>query len=130
MSLSTRAAATRGAGERRVGIGNHFIFVVAATRIGPKQGAVVGTQVRSEPVGRRRIEHRADAKQGRGVVGLESDLLMDRLPSAGARLVLKAHDRLGGFRLPMPATLLVLEHGDAAPERLIGGADRLLVCHR
>ncbi len=45
----------------------------------------------------------------------------------GGGLSLKAHDRLGGFRLPMPASLLVPEHGDAAPERFFDRADRLVV---
>ena len=41
--------------------------------------------------------------------------------------LLKAHDRLGGFRLPVPAALVVPEHGHAAPEGFFDRADRLVV---
>ena len=43
-------------------------------------------------------------------------------------LTLKAHDRLGGSRLTMPpASPVISQHRHAAPERFIGGADRLVV---
>ena len=48
-----------------------------------------------------------------------------RLRGGGSSL--KLDDRLGGSRLAVPASLLVAEHGDAAPERFVGRADRLVV---
>ena len=43
-------------------------------------------------------------------------------PSVEPRVVLEADDRLGAFGLAVPSAAFVLEHGHAAPERLVDRA--------
>ena len=82
---------------------------------------------RREGLGGGRIENRTDAEQGRRVDRLELDLLADQLAAVRGGGHREADDRLGWLRLAVPSSSLVPEHGDAAPERLLDGLDRLAV---
>ena len=58
---------------------------------------------------------------------LELDLLADQLSVLEPGVVLEADDGLGAFGLTVPATALIAEHGDAAPEGLVIGPGGLAI---
>ncbi len=107
-----------------VGVGEHFVVVGADPGVGALERAVDRVEERGQPVAGVGVSDRPDGEEGRRVVGLELDLLPDKLggevPAGETDVHLR---RVPG--LASPSARLVSEHRDAPPERLAGRADRL-----